>query len=79
MAIGFGYKRNTIALNLSRPILGTIKTVTIKEDRLGDFYMSVVTDHTVSEVTPKTGQAAGFDFGIKTLFTLFRRNTLRVS
>lgn len=55
--------------NLSRPILGTIKTVTIKEDSLGDFYMSVVTDHTVSEVTPKTGQAAGFDFGMKTLFT----------
>ena len=55
--------------NLSRPILGNIKTVTIKEDRLGDFYMSVVTDHTVSKVTPKTGHAAGFDFGIKTLFT----------
>ncbi|MXZ01168.1 transposase, partial [Candidatus Poribacteria bacterium] len=55
--------------NLSRPILGNIKTVTIKEDSLGDFYMSVVTDHTVSEVLPKTGQAAGFDFGIKTMFT----------
>ena len=55
--------------NLSRPILGNIKTVTIKEDSLGDFYMSVVTDHTVSEVAPKTGKAAGFDFGIKTLFT----------
>ena len=55
--------------NLSRPILGNIKTITIKADNLGDFYMSVVTDHTVSKVTPKTGHAAGFDFGIKTLFT----------
>ena len=55
--------------NLSRPILGNIKTITIKEDSLGDFYMSVVTDHTVSEVLPKTGKAAGFDFGIKTMFT----------
>ncbi|MCG9133872.1 transposase, partial [Candidatus Poribacteria bacterium] len=55
--------------NLSRPILGRIKTVTIKEDSLGDFYMSVVTDHSVSEVAPKTGKAAGFDFGIKTMFT----------
>ncbi len=55
--------------NLSRPILGNIKTITIKEDSLGDFYMSVVTDHTVSKVAPKTGHAAGFDFGIKTLFT----------
>ncbi len=55
--------------NLSRPILGNIKTITLKEDSLGDFYMSVVTDHTVSEVLPKTGHAAGFDFGIKTMFT----------
>ena len=55
--------------NLSRPILGNIKTITIKEDSIGDFYMSVVTDHTVSEVTSKTGKAAGYDFGIKTMFT----------
>ena len=55
--------------NLSRPILGKIKTITIKEDSLGDFYMSVVTDHTVSEVRPQTGKAAGFDLGIKTMFT----------
>ena len=27
--------------NLSRPILGNIKTVTVKADALGDFYMSV--------------------------------------
>ena len=52
-----------------RPILGNIKTITLKEDSLGDFYMSVVSDHTVSEVIPKTGHAAGFDFGIKTMFT----------
>ena len=31
--------------------------------------MSVVSDPTVSEVIPKTGHAAGFDFGIKTMFT----------
>ena len=35
----------TYRFNLSRPIFGTIKTVTIKADALGDFYMSVVTDH----------------------------------
>ena len=55
--------------NLSRPILGNIKTVTVKADALGDFYMSVTTDHIATEVTPKTGQAAGYDFGIKTMFT----------
>ncbi|MCG9132142.1 transposase [Candidatus Poribacteria bacterium] len=73
---GYGFYGNKVRIhkkhyrfNLSRPILGRIKTVTIKEDSLGDFYMSVVTDHSVSEVPPKTGKAAGFDFGIKTLFT----------
>ena len=55
--------------NLSRPIFGNIKKVTVKADTLGDFYMSVVTDDIATEVTPKTGQAAGYDFGIKTMFT----------
>ena len=55
--------------NLSRPILGNIKTVTVKEDALGDFYMSVTTDHIVTEIIPKTGEAAGYDFGVKTMFT----------
>ena len=55
--------------NLSRPILGNIKTVTIKADTLGDFYMSVVTDHIATEILPKRGEAAGYDFGIKTMFT----------
>ena len=55
--------------NLSRPICGNIKTVTVKVDSLGDVYLSVVTDYVATEVTPKTGKAAGFDFGIKTMFT----------
>ncbi len=55
--------------NLSRPILGNIKTVTVKADAVGDFYMSVTTDYIATEVTPKTGQAAGYDFGIQTMFT----------
>ena len=55
--------------NLSRPILGNIKTITIKEDRIGDFYMSVVTDHIATESISQTGKAAGYDFGIKTMFT----------
>ena len=31
--------------------------------------MSVVTDYIATEATPKTGKAAGYDFGIKTMFT----------
>ncbi len=59
----------TYRFNLSRPIFGTIKTVTIKEDALGDFYMSVVTDHVQSHLKPMTGNAAGFDMGVKTMLT----------
>ena len=55
--------------NVSRPILGNIKTVTVKADALGDFYMSVATDYIATEITPKTGEATGYDFGIKTMFT----------
>ena len=55
--------------NLSRPIQGNVKTVTVKCDALGDVYLTVVTDDVASEVAPKTGKAAGFDFGIKTMFT----------
>ena len=74
--LGFGIYGDKVRImkhhyrfNLSRPILGNIKTITIKEDTLGDFYMSVVTDHIATEVTPKTGEAAGYDFGVKTMFT----------
>ena len=73
---GFGIYSDRVAImgktyrfNLSRPIFGTIKTVTIKEDALGDFYMSVVTDHVQSHLKPMTGNAAGFDMGIKTMLT----------
>ena len=60
----------TYRFNLSRPIFGNpIKTVTIKEDTLGDFYMSIVTDHKPSHLKPMTGNAAGFDMGVKTMLT----------
>ncbi|MCY3740985.1 MAG: transposase [Candidatus Poribacteria bacterium] len=59
----------TYRFNLSRPIFGNIKTVTIKEDSLGDFYMSVVTDHVESHLKPMTGNAAGFDMGVKMMLT----------
>jgi len=73
---GFGVYTDRVAItgktyrfNLSRPIFGNIKTVTIKEDSLGDFYMSVVTDHRQSHLKPMTGNAAGFDMGVKTMLT----------
>src|SRR5262249_2662174 len=54
----------------SREIEGTIKTVTIKRDPLGDLYVyfsCVVDPEPISRVM--TGKSAGFDFGLTTYLT----------
>jgi len=54
----------------SREIEGKIKTLTIKRDKIGDLFITVVTD---KEAEPglrfTTGKIAGFDFGLKTFLT----------
>ena len=50
----------------SRPIEGNIKRVTVKRDALGDWYLTILTDAEGFLPEPKTGDAAGFDYGIKT-------------
>lgn len=52
----------------SRDIEGKIKRVTIKQNSLGDFFVVFITDYQgdESELYPKTGKSAGFDFGLKT-------------
>ena len=49
----------------SREIQGNITRVTVKRDALGDWYITITTDYEGFEPEPKTGDAAGFDFGIK--------------
>ncbi len=49
----------------SREILGKIKTITIKRDRLGDIYIFVVTDYVEKEIYPLSGKSIGIDFGLK--------------
>ncbi len=53
----------------SREIQGTLKRVTVKRDALGDWYITVTTDHEGLDPEPKTGDAAGFDYGNKTFLT----------
>lgn len=51
----------------SRPIEGTIKTLTIKRDALGDIYLYFVCEpKEKNEVLARTGNSVGFDFGLKT-------------
>lgn len=54
-----------------RELEGNVKTVTIKRDNLGDFYICFsleVEDVNINRVM--TGKSAGFDFGMKTFLTV---------
>ena len=53
-----------------REIIGSIKTITIKRDMCGDYWICFSCDNVDdTEPMPKTGKSAGFDFGLKTFLT----------
>ena len=54
---------------LSRPIVGEVQRVTVKQDNVGDWFITILTDAEYSEDMLKTGTAAGHDFGLKTFLT----------
>lgn len=55
----------------SRDYAGNIKTVRVKRDPLGDFWLYVTTDAKVeSSNTSRNGAVVGIDFGLKTYLTL---------
>ena len=73
---GYKFDENKIRLNgrwygfhKSRDWKGKVKTVTIKRDRCGDFWLIVTTDWVDSEILPKSGKSVGYDFGMKHFLT----------
>ena len=53
-----------------RDLIGTIKTITIKRDKCGDYWICFSCENVDdSEPKPKTGKSAGFDYGNKTFLT----------
>ena len=48
---------------------GKVKRVTVKRDWCGDVWIVVLTDWTEAKGLPMTGEAAGYDFGLKTFLT----------
>jgi putative transposase len=75
--VGYKIEDNCISLNgykykfwLSRPIDGTIKTVIIKRDTIGDFYICITIDKKDTKLNVATGKSVGIDFGMKTFLTL---------
>jgi len=70
---GYKFDGNKVRLNgrwygfhKSRDWKGKIKTVTIKRDRCGDFYVVITTDWNDVERLPTSGKSVGYDFGMKT-------------
>ncbi len=75
--VGYKVENNIISLNgykykfwKSRAIDGTIKTVIIKRDNLGDFYICITIDKKETRLSVTTGKSVGIDFGMKTFLTL---------
>lgn len=54
----------------NQEIQGKIKTVTVKRDKLGDFYIFVVVEQEMQEINSRTGNAVGIDFGMKHFLNL---------
>ena len=83
---GFKIDGNRITINClkksftfwkHRDWAGRIKTVTIKRDSVGDYYLYLTCeDCDPSEKLPLTGNVAGADFGMKTFLTLSDGTTI---
>lgn len=62
--------RRTFKYHKDRETEGNIKTLTVKRNKLGEFFIFITTDHT--DKHPKisqSGKSVGFDFGLKTFLT----------
>lgn len=57
----------TAKLFLSRPVEGTVKTVTLKRDRCGDWCVTFSCDNVEPKPLPSTGMAVGIDVGLEKL------------
>jgi len=76
--VGYKIINNIIFLNgykfkfwLSRPIDGKIKTVTIKRDNIGNFYICIAIEkEMINQKLATTGKIVGIDFGLKQFLTL---------
>ena len=54
----------------SREVHGKIKTLTVKRNSIGEYFIYIVTDYTdPSLVLARSGKSVGFDFGLKTYLT----------
>ena len=81
--VGYKLNGNTLLINgkdyklwLSRELDGDIKTLTVKRDALGDFYILITLDDYLTKVHTASGKSVGMDFGLKTFLTIFDGNVI---
>ena len=81
--VGYKLNGNILTINkknyklwLSKEIDGAIKTLTVKRDNLGDFWLliSVGAENIKSNNPAASGKSVGMDFGLKTFLTLGGRH-----
>ena len=75
--IGYKIENNVISLNgykykfwKSREIDGKIKTITVKRDNIGDFYICITLELEEPKYNITSGKSVGIDFGLKKFLTL---------
>lgn len=56
-------------LFLSRPVEGTVKTVTLRRDRCGDWWVTFSCEDVPVRPLPDTGREAGIDLGLESFLT----------
>lgn len=59
----------TANLFLSRPIEGTVKTVTLRRDACGDWWVSFACDGVAENLLPVVGREVGIDLGLRSFLT----------
>ena len=62
------FKHRNILYHPHRDWSGNLRYIQILRDRLGTYWLYIVTDNTAKEVLPATGESVGADFGIKEAF-----------
>ena len=64
------FKHRNILYHHHRDWQGEVRYIQILRDALGTLWLYVVTDNSVKEVLPTTGESVGADFGMDTYLTL---------
>ena len=73
----FVFNKRNILYHHHREWKGNVRYVQILRDRVGQYWLYVVTDNTAKEVLPTTGESVGADFGMDTYLTLNTREKIQ--